>query len=460
MPAKNVSVLFDRAGDLHRRDVLEEAERLYRQILTIDPAHIGARYRLGLLRFQQSRPQEAVMNFNRVLAAQPDHRDALYNRATTLAYIGLRAEALASFERLLDLEPNHFEARYNRAIALWHLGRPAEAIADLDRVLAMKRDFAPAWNIRGNALRDLQEPEDALRSYRKALEIDPGYSDAQRNLGSPLFETGRTEEGMMEFRRFAETGAGRAAPDMPIAPHKARHDLEQRDYRGGVEDFHIEPGPRLAEPAVNPGRADMAAQWRTSSPQIVVIDDLLSPAALEALQRFCLRSTIWRNVFEEGYLGAYPEDGFACPLLTQIAEELPRAYPDIFASHPLQYLWAFKYDNRLQGIKVHADFAAVNVNFWITPDDANLDPESGGLVIWDKCAPPEWDFAAYNGEAAPIRAFLARSNARSVTVPYRANRAVIFDSDLFHETDRMHFKPGYENRRINITLLYGRRKTH
>jgi hypothetical protein len=397
------------------------------------------------------------MNFDRVLKAEPDHRDALYNRATTLAYMGLRAEALPSFDRLLALEPDHFEARYNRGVALWHLKRPAEAIVDLDHVLAMKADFAAAWNIRGNALRDLHDPEEALRSYRRALEIDPGYRDAQRNLGSPLFETGRIEEGMEQFRRFAESGLSGAGE---AAPHKARHDQEQRDYRRGADGFHIEPGPRLSGPAVNPGRADMAAQWRTASPQIVVIDDLLTLPALEALRRFCLDSTIWRNAFEEGYLGAFPEDGFACPLLTQIAEELREAFPDIFASLPLQYLWAFKYDSRLSGIKVHADFAAVNVNFWITPDDANLDPESGGLVIWDRAAPQDWDFAAYNGEAAPIREFLARNKARSVTVPYRANRAVIFDSDLFHETDRMHFKPGYENRRINITLLYGRRKTH
>jgi hypothetical protein len=44
-----------------------------------------------------------------------------------------------------------------------------------------------------------------------------------------------------------------------------------------------------------------------------------------------------------------------------------------------------------------------------------------------------------------------------VTIPYRANRAVIFDSDLFHETDRIEFRDGYKNRRINITMLYGRR---
>ena len=34
---------------------------------------------------------------------------------------------------------------------------------------------------------------------------------------------------------------------------------------------------------------------------------------------------------------------------------------------------------------------------------------------------------------------------------------MIFNSDLFHETDRIAFADGYENRRINVTLLYGRR---
>ena len=451
------SALFDQATDFHRRDALTEAERLYRQLLSRDPAHIGARYYLGLLRFQQGRCEEALLNFDRVLAKQPDHRDALYNRATTLAYMERPAEAMASFDRLLAVEPGHFEALYNRAIALWRLKRPAEALADLDRVLALKADFASAWNIRGNTLRDLHRSEEALQSYRRALAIAPDYNDALRNLGSPLLETGRLEEGMAAFRHFAET---RQPPDEKISPHKARHDAEQREYRNAQEAdrFHIAPGPRLPQPAVNPDRAGIAAQWRQREPQIVVIDDLLSQPALAALRRFCLESTIWRNSFEEGYLGAFPEDGFACPLLTQIAEELQGAFPDIFASHPLQYLWAFKYDNELQGIKVHADFAAVNVNFWITQDSANLDSESGGLVIWDKAAPADWDFGTYNGEAAPIREFLLSSKAQSVTVPYRANRAVIFDSNLFHETDRMHFKPGYENRRINVTLLYGRRQ--
>jgi hypothetical protein len=38
---------------------------------------------------------------------------------------------------------------------------------------------------------------------------------------------------------------------------------------------------------------------------------------------------------------------------------------------------------------------------------------------------------------------LARTGAEPIRVPYRANRAVIFDSDLFHQTDTIRFRDGY-----------------
>jgi hypothetical protein len=152
-----------------------------------------------------------------------------------------------------------------------------------------------------------------------------------------------------------------------------------------------------------------------------------------------------------------PEDGFSCPLLAQIAEELRAIFPTIFQDHGLRYLWGFKYDSNLDGIAIHADFAAVNVNFWITPDEANLDPAGGGLVVWDIAAPLDWDFEKYNRDAQGNRAFLEEAGAKPVTIPYRANRAVIFDSNLFHKSDTITFRQGYLNRRINVTMLYGDR---
>ena len=64
-------------------------------------------------------------------------------------------------------------------------------------------------------------------------------------------------------------------------------------------------------------------------------------------------------------------------------------------------------------------------------------------------------------EEARIRAWMGdpgrRCLARARRVRYRANRAVIFDSDLLHETARYRFGGGYRGRRINLPLLFGSR---
>jgi hypothetical protein len=50
--------------------------------------------------------------------------------------------------------------------------------------------------------------------------------------------------------------------------------------------------------------------------------------------------------------------------------------------------------------------------------------------------------------------YLRENGATSRRIPYRANRCVLFDSSLVHTSDEMHFNPGDENRRVNVTLLY------
>ncbi len=199
-------------------------------------------------------------------------------------------------------------------------------------------------------------------------------------------------------------------------------------------------------------------EYLTRPPGIVVVDRLLSDEALASLHRFCLDSTVWSGSrYGNGYLGAYFMTGFNAPLLLQIAEELRAAMPRVIGDRSLLNLWSFKYDQQMTGTNIHADAAAVNVNFWLTPDDANLDAESGGLVVYDVEAPASWDFATYNGPTPKVMSFLEESKARTVTVSHKRNRAVIFNSDLFHYTAPFHFKPGYENRRINVTMLFGTR---
>jgi Tfp pilus assembly protein PilF len=377
-------------------------------------------------------------------------------------------EAQRLYRDILQFLPDHPVVNNSLGIALKGDGKSAEAEAVFRRLASVAPDYAPAHSNLGNILFEQGKLAEAEASYRKALAAKPDMVDALKNLGLVIVDSGRFAESFAWFRRHAELAYGGPDAAKQVLPHKAKHDQEQREYLKQVAGsaapmFRLEEGARVAGKAVNPDASggEIAQRWRVSSPQIAVIDNLLTDEGLQQLRNYCWRSTMWNKAYPNGYLGAMPEHGFACPLVEQIAEELRSTYPAIVGDHPLLQWWGFKYDSSLKGINIHADFAAVNVNFWITPDEANLDPESGGLVIWDKPAPLDWSFAQYNNPNAGqnIRDFLAGSGARSVTVPHRANRAVIFDSDLFHETDRIAFKEGYLNRRINITMLYGLRES-
>ena len=166
-------------------------------------------------------------------------------------------------------------------------------------------------------------------------------------------------------------------------------DDEDRKRIGHVYNriVHIRHTPRVRQ-ALS-GRwaaAAVESAYLDNPPGVVVVDGFLCAEALEGLRRFCLESTVWSaNRYAHGRLGAFLRDGFNCPLLLQIAEELRQALPRVIGDrYPLRQLWGFKYGDNLPADSTnHADFAAVNVNFWITPDDANLDKTSGGLVVYD-----------------------------------------------------------------------------
>ncbi|KAL3796850.1 hypothetical protein ACHAW5_002536 [Stephanodiscus triporus] len=134
------------------------------------------------------------------------------------------------------------------------------------------------------------------------------------------------------------------------------------------------------------------------------------------------------------------------PLDSASREEIHPEHARIMEGHPLRYMWAYKYDSEWEdGINLHADMAAE-------------EGYGGGMIVYTARPPSDWTFESYNNntdtdlivEGAPTDGL--REHPPSITEP---NRAVIFDSALFHQTERHRFRSGYENGRINLTFLFG-----
>lgn len=284
--------------------------------------------------------------------------------------------------------------------------------------------------------------DENLKEYYKDVVI-PTLTRLQQNI-PPLQDLQRTG-GLYGFRPYDYSSLGiqnvyNKAFYNPEYPYTAETILSEKFHQNKQEIQH---------------------QWfHSDQPGVIVVDDVLSPSTLSTIRTLLLESTVWyQTKMPEkfgGYAGAYIDDGLHQKILLALAFELHKALPEIMTGHDLKYLWAYKYDSEYTGINTHADQAAVNVNIWLTPDDANLDPTSGGLVVFTTKPPSDWDFDAYNMDTERVeKDILEPTNYANVTVPYKMNRAVIFDSALFHHTDKFKFKDGYKNRRINLTILYG-----
>ena len=457
----DLQALYHQATAAHRQGDLAGAEDGYLRLLSAEPDNPQICHPLGVLRAQQGRVAEALALLEGAVARSRPDAGLLKDYAMVLAGAGRNDEALAALDRALGLAPGDLELILLRIDVLLRLKRHSEALAVTSQALPSHPSNVILLHQRGRALAGLGRHADAEACFARVLELKPDSDAALYERGTALAAQHRIADWFASFHAFAQRGAS-SQPGKMLA-HKARHEAEQQAWQrdeGITPDpgLHIESGERLKGPAINPVNAEDASRhWRANSPQVVVVDDLLTDEALAALRRFCLGSTVWRTGYDSGYLGAFPEHGFSAPLLAQIAEEFRSVFSVICGDLPLKYAWAFKYDSAMEGVHIHADDAVVNVNFWITPDEANLDPQSGGLLVWDVPAPRNWDFTKFASEQAATRDFLARNDAKSITVPYRANRAAIFDSGLLHQTDKIRFKPGYDNRRINVTLLYGER---
>jgi hypothetical protein len=461
--ARRALVQMDPGSPLARMDLARALEAAgdwkaallsYQEALRRGADSLAVLLRMAELQLRLDKPALALQHLRKARELAPESAELLFRSGIALHRLGRYGEAAQSLAEAARLLPDTPEVHFNLGLARFETGDLAGALAALRESHRLRRgedwgdspesglsrEPSPAYGPDEMAVNDIKLAHDReqLQHLRGRGLLPAGFDRAIAEYGALLAEV-----------------RGITGGDRVTSFNGIRYPLVARSYK---RPLHLAQGPSPAGPVINPALdvKSLESRYLGGKPRLLVIDGLLSDEALQALRRFCLESTVWNNI-QKGYLGAYMFDGFASELLLRIARELRQRLPRIFRGHPLQMLWGYKYDPTLQGIGVHADAAAVNVNFWITPDEANLAPEGGGLLVWPRAAPPDWDFERFNRDPAQIMAFLRKAGDAPVRVPHRANRAVIFDSDLFHATDELQFREGYESRRVNVTMLYGRR---
>ncbi len=416
----------------------------------------------------------AERTYRDALEISPGRAVILHNLAVLVAARGSHAQALALLDEALADEPGYDAAHYNRGVALDALDRTPEAVAAFTRAAALAPENYAAHRALGFLQLALGARGRALDHFARTYELRRGDD----RLGLAARSLSRASRGKLvhDARQFRHLAArrrdglrfemlarayDRVAAELPEGAVSLSTEQSERlgaDYNTAI---HVWSAPEISEPVISTlCDGDAIAQRYHEAGGVAVIDVLLSDRALASLRRFLLESTIWHD-FDHigGFVASYMEDGLACPLMLQIADELRARLGCLLSAHPLTQAWAFKGLDAAAAVAAHADDGAVSVNFWITPDDANCAPGSGGLEVCRLAPPSDFEMSGYDGDIATVSSFLGKHADETTKVPYAANRAVVFDSRLFHRSDAPEFRNDYEGHRINVTLLFGRARS-
>jgi hypothetical protein len=219
-----------------------------------------------------------------------------------------------------------------------------------------------------------------------------------------------------------------------------------------------EAAAHAATPSTDPVLRDrdwaaVARDYHISQPyNYAVLDGVLTDTACASVRRQLLNQWGWQyKNWQANELYVRDPD---IPEVRAAAELLPQLLPEVLGGLEFVRCWAFMHQ-RNAGLKVHADNGAVTLDIWLTPDEYNRDPASGGLVFFDVKRDPGMMIHEFNTVEWAEQHFRAHTKGRREVVGYAYNRGILFDAGTFHESDKVDFvAEGVESYRINLSLLF------
>jgi hypothetical protein len=197
----------------------------------------------------------------------------------------------------------------------------------------------------------------------------------------------------------------------------------------------------------------VADSYHRSAPyNYAVLDAFLLPAVAERLRQQLLNHWAWH------YKSPYSHELYLkqpdLPEVQQIAQAVADRLPSLFNTVKFVEHWAFLHHENC-GLVAHSDVGAISIDIWLTPDEYNIAPGTGGLVMHDVKRPDSLSVFEFQTRAW-TQEYLDRHTTGTVRrIPYSYNRAVIFDARTIHASDAIDFSgQSSATQRMNFSMLF------
>lgn len=190
----------------HRAGRLPDAEKLYREILSVNPNQGDALHLLGLIGHKMGAHDAAIDLMERAAKQIPNKPDILSNLGIAYSAANRYAEAIQILRRAATLG-DFADIQFNLGNAYQGLSRHAEAAAAYVEAIKKAPEMAGAWLNLGISLIHLRQPEEAVNAFDQHLSISPLSSKAKAMKLHAYCMLGRVDEAnhLFNFLRHVQS---------------------------------------------------------------------------------------------------------------------------------------------------------------------------------------------------------------------------------------------------------------
>lgn len=233
----------------HRDGRLDDAWKIYQQILRVQPQQPDALRLSGVIEYQKGHHKSAAALLGRALEQQPENPETLNNLGLVQQALGDYEVATASYGKALLLRPDYADAYNNLGLLCQEKGQREAALDNFRMALEINPDFAQAHCNLGRIHQGCGDFKAASASYKHALRVNPNYVQAHVYLGSVLHQLGDAGAAESHYRQ-----AVTLTPNLPEVHNnlglleQARGELQKaaESYQKALEIF-----PGFAEARYN-----------------------------------------------------------------------------------------------------------------------------------------------------------------------------------------------------------------